>query len=81
MSSGCAVGGSLQLQNRVSLVSSQCSPFCSVLPLVSTFSSCCTSVVVVPQELMEDGVYDFSLFLARGDFLSSSHSKFMHIFF
>ena len=68
VSSDCAVGGYLRLQNLASLESSPCSPLCSVLPLVSTFSSCCTSVVGVPQELMEDGIYDFSLFLARGNF-------------
>ena len=67
VASGCAVGGSLQLQDHVMLASSQCSPVCSVLPLSSSLSGCCSSVLSVPQDLMEDGVYNVSLFVSRGD--------------
>jgi hypothetical protein len=67
VASGCAVGGSLQLQNHVMLASSQCSPICSVLPLLSSSSGCCSSILSVPQDLMEDGIYNVSLFVSRGD--------------
>jgi hypothetical protein len=66
-SNACAVGGMFRLQRHSNLASFECSPLCSILPLLSSGSGCCTSIVSVPQESMEGGVYEVSIFLARGE--------------
>jgi hypothetical protein len=67
LSTGCAVGGILQIQNHENAASALFPPRFTSLPLVSSASGCCSPILNVPQELIDDAVYNVTLFLGRGD--------------
>ena len=67
LSSGCAVGGILQIQYPDTTASASFSPCFRTLPMVSSASGCCSPILDVPQESIDDAVYNVSLFLGRGE--------------
>jgi hypothetical protein len=71
---GCAVGGTLQPSKRSTWAVSYTPRVTPAIPLTSVPSGCCSAVLGVSQQSFEDGIFNISFFISRGDMFTSAQT-------